>query len=312
MFYQFIKSFLRLPIKHYKVLIAVIVVTLFLLLASLFDYYISNKIFTAETKKYYKEYNIRIPKYLYFANIKVPVEKEYVRKAIAREILKNKDWNIQSKLLHERSEKWFPVIEPILKSHGIPDDFKYIALVESHLSNAVSPRGAVGFWQFLKSTGDSYGLEINDYVDERLHVIKSTQAACKYFKYSYKELGDWILVAASYNKGIGGISNQLKRQQKSNYYELKLNKETGTYVYKIIAMKELLTNNKSYGVHFSVKRLNKKIKTKKITIDSTINDLQKFSANKKIDYTNLKELNPWLLKDKLPNEGRKKYVLEIE
>jgi membrane-bound lytic murein transglycosylase D len=311
MFANYIKRILLLFSKHHKVVIAFWSIVFILAIASLLDYFISQKIFNAENKSYYKVFNVRVPKELFFASTKVPVHDEVVRKALAREMIKNTYWKQQARTLQYRTNKWFPVIEPILKKYHVPDDFKYIAVVESHLTNVESPRGAVGFWQIIRSTGESYGLEINEHVDERLHVVKSTVVACQYFVNSYNELNDWVLVAASYNKGVGGIRSQLTRQKKNNYYKLKLNKETGTYVYKIIAMKELISMPKVYGLNVAFKHIDRRTATKKITIDSSINDLRMFALERAIDYERFKELNPWLKSNQLPNEAGKKYTIEL-
>ena len=311
MFTSYIKRILLFFSKHHKVVIAFWGIVFILAIASLLDYFISQKIFKSENKSYYKVFNVRIPKELFFANTRVPVHDETVRKSIAREIVKNSNRRQQARILQYRTNKWFPVIEPILKKYHIPEDFKYIAVVESHLTNAESPRGAVGFWQIIRTTGESYGLEINEHVDERLHVVKSTEVACRYFVNSYKELHDWVLVAASYNKGVGGIRSQLIRQKKNNYYKLKLNKETGTYVYKIIAMKELISMPKVYGLKGAFKNNSRRIVTKKITIDTTINDLRMFASEVGIDYEQFQQLNPWLKSNSLPNDAGKKYTIEL-
>ena len=260
---------------------------------------------------YYKVYNIRIPKILYFANEKIPLENQKVRDYLALTIIKSTKWKHQSILLHKRASCWFGMIEPILKKHHIPDDFKYIALVESCLTNVVSPKGATGFWQILEVTGKEFGLEVTEDIDERYSVRKSTETACRYFKEAYKQLHDWTLVAASYNKGIGGVQKQLRNQKKNNYYDLRLNKETGSYVYKIIAMKELICNPKVYGLKIKEKDLRTPYITKKLIVDSTIHNLSSFSKKQGIDLKTLKVFNPWLKTNQLPNPENKRYIIEI-
>jgi hypothetical protein len=294
-----------------KILIALGSIIILLSTITLIEFYFYNTTHQTTNEEYYKAYNVRIPKVLFFANEKVPVENQQVRDYLALAIIKNNSLKKQSLLIHKRVSSWFGIIEPILKKNNIPDDFKYIALVESHLTNAVSEKGATGFWQIIESTGKQYGLEITDDIDERYNVRKSTEAACDYFKEAYQQLHDWTLVAASYNKGIGGIERQLINQRKNNYYALKLNKETGSYVYKIIAMKELVCNPKVYGLNIRKKDLRTVYITKKIAIDSTINNLYSFSQKQGIDIKTLKIYNPWLKTDKLINLENKRYIIEI-
>ena len=203
------------------------------------------------------------------------------------------------------------MIEPILEKNGIPEDFKYIALIESQLTNVVSPQGATGFWQIIESTGTGYGMEITEEVDERYHVVKSTEAACKYFKEAHKIFNNWTLVAASYNLGMGGVQGQLAKQKVNSYYDLAVTEETARYVYRILAMKEIISRPKVYGYMLRKKDLYPSIPTKKITVDTTINNLADFSIAQGINYKILKLFNPWLRTNSLTNTGGKKYVIEI-
>jgi membrane-bound lytic murein transglycosylase D len=294
-----------------KTLIASGAIVLLLSIVSIIKLSIYNNAHQTGYDLYYKVYNIRIPKTLFFANERIPLENQKVRDYLAFTIIKNTKWKEQSILLHKRASCWFGVIEPILKRNHIPDDFKYIALVESRLANVVSPKGATGFWQILEGTGKQYGLEINEDIDERYSVRRSTETACKYFKEAYKQLHDWTLVAASYNKGIGGVQKQLKNQKKNNYYDLKLNKETGSYVYKIIAMKELICNPKIYGLKIKEKDLRTPYITKKLIVDSSIHNLASFSKKQGIDLKTLKVFNPWLKTNQLPNPENRRYIIEI-
>jgi len=255
--------------------------------------------------------SIHIPKNLNFAGEKVPVTDFATRKSIEKEFLAIGLWKAQSTLLYKRATRWFPIIEPILKQNDIPDDFKYIALVESQLTNAISPRGATGFWQFVPSAAKSFNLEINEDVDERLHVIKSTQAACKYFKQAYKIFKNWTLVAASYNRGIEGVQNQLNKQNKEEYYTLDLTNETSRYIFKLLAMKEIISRPNVYGYDISKKNNIPFSSTKKITIDTTINNLSDFASQNKTNLEFLKAVNPWLISNKLTNPENKKYIIEI-
>jgi membrane-bound lytic murein transglycosylase D len=290
--------------------------TLFLLSAiKLLNYsisdFISDSVYDDYFNSSYKVFSIHIPKNINFAGEKVPVKDIAVREAIEKELLINTYWQSQSLLLHKRANRWFPAIEPILKANGIPDDFKYVALIESQLTNVVSPQGATGFWQIVEPTGRQYGLEITEEVDERYDVIKSTQAACKYFKEAYKQFNDWTLVAASYNRGMGGIQAALEKQKAGNYYDLTLTEETARYIYKLLSMKEIISRPRVYGYILKKKDLNSLVSTKKIQIDSSISNLSEFAISQKINYRILKTFNPWLLSNSLTNPERKKYIIEI-
>ncbi|MEM7163506.1 MAG: lytic transglycosylase domain-containing protein [Bacteroidota bacterium] len=190
----------------------------------------------------YKVYALSIPEEISFAGEEVPLELTDIRERLDRDLMVNTYWQSQTLLLHKRANRWFPVIEPILAKNNVPDDFKYLCVAESALENAVSPAKAVGFWQFLRETGKSYGLEINDEVDERYNVEKSTEAACKYLNEAFEKYGSWSLAAASYNMGMNGLDKQLSIQKVNSYYDLLLGEETKRYVFRILAMKEVLTN----------------------------------------------------------------------
>ena len=299
--------------KKYFIVFGCIIVLLSFL--KLFNYSFSINAIDSTYEGYfnnsYKTFSIRIPQNLNFAGEKVPVTDFSVREATERELVINTYWQSQSLLLHKRANRWFPVIEPILKRNNIPEDFKYIALIESQLTNVVSPRDATGFWQIMEFTGASYGMEINEDVDERYHVTKSTEAACKYFKDAYKMFNNWTLVAASYNCGMGGIKGQLDRQKVSNYYDLLLNEETARYVYRILAMKEIISRPKVYGFMLRKKDLYPVIPVKTLTVDSSIHNLADFAISQKINYKILKLFNPWLRTNTLTNSEKKKYSIEI-
>ncbi|HEY0031575.1 MAG TPA: lytic transglycosylase domain-containing protein, partial [Bacteroidia bacterium] len=291
------------------------VAILFLSLLKLFSYSFSENLSDVAYEEYfnasYKTFSIRIPKNLNFAGEKTPITDFSVREATERELIVNTYWQSQSLLLHKRANRWFPVIEPILKKNGVPEDFKYIALIESQLTNVVSPQGATGFWQIIESTGTGYGMEITEEVDQRYDVVRSTEAACRYFKEAYKIFNNWTLVAASYNLGMGGIQGQLNKQKVETYYDLALTEETARYVYRILAMKEIISRPKVYGYLLRKKDLYPPVATKKIIIDSTIHNLADFAIEQKINYKILKLFNPWLRTNSLTNEAKKKYIIEI-
>jgi hypothetical protein len=255
----------------------------------------------------YKIYTINIPEKMDFCGEVVPTFDQDIMERLDRELLVNTYWQSNSLLYHKRASKWFPIIIPILKANGIPEDFKYLALVESGLMNVVSPAGASGFWQILKSTAQGYGLEVNKDVDERYNVVRSTEAACKYLNEAFKLYGNWTLSAASYNMGMGGVNKQLKRQKAKTYYDLLLNRETSRYVFRIIAAKEIHKNPTQYGFHYREKDLYKPRETYSITIDTTVSDLALFAELNKVNYKILKIFNPWMRQSFLPNKSRKKY-----
>jgi membrane-bound lytic murein transglycosylase D len=259
----------------------------------------------------YKIYGLNFPRDLNFAGEKVPGNDILVREAFDREMLVNTYWQSNALLMHKRANRWFPVIEPILKKHGIPDDFKYVAVVESGLTNSVSPQQATGYWQIIASTAEIYGLEVNDEVDERYNVELATEAACKYFKEAYRKFGNWTLVAASYNLGMGGLEGQMKRQKVSSYYDLLLNEETSRYVFRILAVKELISKPGDYGFKLRKRDLYPPIPTYKIYVDSSITDLADFAIKQGVNYKILKIFNPWLRKGSLSNPQKKKYAITL-
>lgn len=208
-----------------------------------------------------------IPQPFFFAGEKVPHNNGRVSKRLRRELKLHSGWESQASHLKSQADKWFPVIIPILRKYGIPEDFKYVPIVESGFINAVSPRGAAGFWQFMDVTARQYGLEVSDRVDERYHIERSTRAACRYLRDMHRELKSWTLVAAAYNMGLNGLQRQMAKQKTKNYYAMLLNPETSRYVYRLIAVKEILENPKKYGIRYQ--RVNT---SKKIHAERTVND----------------------------------------
>lgn len=260
------------------------------------------------------EYSIHalpMPDNLEFAGETVPLEDPDVYERMDRELLVNAYWQSNTLLLLKRAEKYFPVIEPILKEMGVPDDLKYIAVIESSLTQAVSPAGARGIWQFMDGTGKDYGLEINDNVDERYHIEKSTRVAAEYLKKSKERFGTWTLAAAAYNAGNTGISRQLERQKVNNYYDLLLGEETGRYVFRIFAIKEIMENPEKYGFHFSQEDLYEHIPTTTVKVDQPVEDFADFAKQHGINYKILKIHNPWLREANLNNRSGKVYQIEI-
>lgn len=260
----------------------------------------------------YNVYALQIPENLQFAGELLPINEDPdVYERIDRELLVNTYWQSNGLLMFKRAHKYFPIIEPILAKHGIPDDFKYLALIESGLMNVVSPAGATGFWQIMKSTGKEYGLEVNSNVDERYHLEMATEAACKYLKKSHQRFGSWTLAAAAYNAGNAGISRRLEAQGVTSYYDLLLGSETGRYVFRIAAVKEILSHPKRYGFNFREKDLYTKVPTYKVKVDTAVTDFAQFAKRYGINYKILKRHNPWLREPHLNNKSRKEYHIEI-
>lgn len=259
----------------------------------------------------YGIYSLALPKQLHFSNEPLPMQDPQVREAFDRELLVNTYWQSQSVLFIKRAHRYFPIIEPILEAHGIPSDFKYLPLIESGFMNVVSPAGAVGFWQIMEATGKQYGLEINAAVDQRYHLEKSTVVACQYLSKAYRELGSWTLAAAAYNMGLGGVKKQLARQGGRSYYDLTLNSETARYVYRLVAVKELLSQPQEYGFHVPESDRYAPIPTRSLLVDTAISDLGAFSAQEGINYRILKYHNPWLRLEYLPAQAGKSYEIRI-
>lgn len=259
-------------------------------------------------------YQIKAPKItpeLNFCNELVPVEQSFIYEKIDREFLVNMYWQSQTFLFIKRAHKWFPIIEPILAKNNIPDDFKYLAVIESGLMNVTSPSGAKGFWQFMPKTAKGHHMEVNEFVDERYKVELATEATCEYLNQAYNKFGNWTLAAASYNMGKAGLERRLTQQQVNSYYDLLLNQETGRYVYRILAVKEILANPNNFGFYLDDEDYYSLPKYNEVTVDSTINNLVQFSIKMGITYKELKELNPWLRDKSLPNEKHKVYSIKI-
>ena len=242
-----------------------------------------------------------LPENLNFAGESVPIHIPDVYERMDRELMVNAYWHSNSLLMIKRVNKYFPIIEPILKKHNVPADFKYIAVIESGLINATSPAGAKGIWQIMKATAKDFKLEVNNNVDERYHLEKTTELACKYFLEAKEKFGSWTLAAASYNSGRARIARYLSTQQADNYYDLLLGEETGRYVFRILAFKEILSNPEKYGFYVDQQDLYQAIPTKTIIIETPIEDFAKFAKQQGINYKILKIHNPWLRDTYLKN-----------
>ena len=262
-------------------------------------------------RRNYKIFAVPVPEQASFAGEEVPLNIFHVHESLDRELLVNTYWHNRTVLMFKRSHRFFPVIEPILAEYGIPDDFKYLAVIESGLANVVSPSGAAGYWQFLKGTAKDYDLEVDSDVDERYHLEKSTVAACKYFRESYTKFGNWTLVAAAYNAGKRRISESLEEQKASSYYELLLSEETSRYVFRILALKTIFEKPTDYGMFLREKDFYPPVPVKHIKVDKDIKDLVTFAKEQGISYKVLKMFNPWLRDTKLKVRRGKVYTISI-
>ena len=262
-------------------------------------------------KESYNIFSFSPPESFEFAGEKVPLYEPEVYERFDRELHSNTYFHSNTILYFKRANRWFPVIEPILGKNGVPNDFKYLALIESGLQNVVSPAGAAGYWQFMEKTGKEYGLEITSQIDERYHIEKSTEAACQYLLDAHEKYGDWSLVAASYNTGMNRIDKELERQKADNYYDLLLSPETSRYMFRIMAVKKIFDEPENYGFHIRKKDLYPLLEYTEIQVDSTIENLADFSKENGISYKILKHFNPWLRQVYLKNPNGNTYSLKI-
>lgn len=257
------------------------------------------------------EYSAYLPVNMSFCGERVPLEITDVKERLDRELIVNINLHSATSLIIKRASRYFPDIEPILKRNGIPDDFKYLCVIESALTNATSTAGAKGFWQFMPETAKEYGLEVSSTIDERYHIIKATEAACSYLKKAYNKFGNWTLVAAAYNRGMAGIERQQIAQGVTDYYDLYLNEETSRYVFRILALKEIMLNQDKYGYVFAKDELYRPVKTKTVTINANIDNLQMWALDQGINYKILRLHNPWLIDTTMLVMTGKTYEIQI-
>ena len=295
------------------VVLIVVISVIFLSQFFIFSSYLntSDNVHQQGFNNKYNVYSIVKPNNLKFANEDVPESSLDIWERLDKELLKNIYWQSNTMLYFKRANKYFPIIEEILAKNNIPNDFKYLALIESGFENQVSPSGAAGFWQIMKGTAKEYGLEVNYAIDERYHLVKSTEVACEYLQKAYDEFGSWTMAAASYNMGINGARRKMLKQETNNYFNLHLNDETSRYVFRIIVIKEIMENPKKYGFVFRNSDLYKFPQVNQVRVDSTINDLYFFAKNNKINYKTLKKYNPWLRTSSLPDKSRRIYYIDI-
>lgn len=260
----------------------------------------------------YKVYTPVLPKKMTFAGEKVPLDNYYVKESLDRELLVNMYWQSNMVLIMKRSARFFPTIEKILKEQGVPEDFKFLCVAESGLMNVTSSAKAQGYWQFVKATGEKYGLEINDEIDERNSLELATVAACSYLKESKERFGSWTAAAAAYNCGENGLARQVNLQNVTDYYHLHLNSETSRYLYRILVIKEIMENPQKYGFHLRYKDLYYPLPYKTITVDTAITSVHQFAEQNNVTYKMLKTLNPWIIStSSVSNKKKKEYTIKL-
>ena len=259
----------------------------------------------------YRVYAPSVPDSLTFCGERVPMNIFYVREGLDRELVSNMYFQSNTLFCIKRAARYFPTIERILKEERVPQDMKYLCVIESGLQCVTSPAGAQGWWQFMKATGQKYGLEISDEVDMRNHLELSTRAACRYLKDLYARFGSWSKAAAAYNCGENGLERRLANQRQESYYDLYLNRETSRYVYRILALKLIMQHPQDYG--YVVRRCDTypELPTTEVKLGGQNVDLVKFAIDNGTTYKMLRTLNPWLTTDNLKNKSGKTYTVLI-
>ena len=253
-----------------------------------------------------------VPETLEFAGEKITMDDPDLRERFDNEIIVNTHFHSSTIFMIKKSNRWFPQMRPVLKEYGIPEDFLYLSMIESGLSNSRSPKNAVGFWQFLPATAKEFGLEVTSQVDERYDPVKSTEAACKYLLKAKSKVGSWTNTAASYNIGIRGLTRELDKQKVDSYYDLLLNEETSRYIFRILSIKQLMENQEKYGFNIKEDNLYPVEDVQLIAVDKTIPDLTEFAFEHGINYKILKRHNPWLRKNSLTvNSSKKPYFIKV-
>ena len=256
--------------------------------------------------------NPEIPMEVEFAGQKISLDRVDMMERLDRELTSMVYTHGNTLLTIKRANRLFPVMAPILKENGVPLDILYLACIESTLDiRAVSAAKAAGLWQFMPETGRQYGLEVNEYVDERYHTEKATLAACKYLKAAYSKYGNWESVAASYNGGMGRISSELTKQGVKSAFDLYLVNETNRYIFRLIAQKIIMENPSSYGFHLTEGQLYQPIETIDVEVSKPVPDWQQWAIERGFNYMILRELNPWIRDRQLPNKSGKTYIVKL-
>lgn len=259
----------------------------------------------------YRIQALNIPEEIEFAGESMQLTETDLKERMDKELLVNTYWQSNTILMLKRANKYFPQIEKILAEEGVPEDFKYLALIESGLENVTSSAGAKGFWQIMRTTGREYGLEVNSNVDERYNIDLATRVACKYLNKAKEKLGSWTLAAASYNRGMSGIRRIMEKQQADNYYDLLLGTETNRYVFRILAVKEIVEAPERYGFYVKEAQKYTPLRYTTVEVDTAITNIARFSKQMGVNYKIMKIYNPWLLQNHLNNKSRKLYHIAL-
>ena len=271
----------------------------------------SEEVHTNAIRADYRIYAPSIPDTLSFCGERVPIHLWYVREGLDRELVSNMYYQSSTLFYIKRATRVFPVIERILKQEGVPEDMKYLCVIESGLQNVTSPAGAGGYWQFMKATGQKYGLVVNDEVDMRNDLEAATRAACRYLKDLKKRFGGWTEAAAAYNCGENGLEKRLANQRQSSYYELLLNRETQRYVYRILALKLIMQHLQNYGYHVRRCDTYPELPSNEVELSGQNVDLVQFAVDHGTTYKLLRTYNPWLTAATLKNKAGKTYKVKI-
>ncbi len=256
--------------------------------------------------------NPQIPASVSFAGTQVSLDRDDMYERYDRELTSMAYTHGNTLLTIKRANRYFPILEPILKRNGVPTDMLYLACIESYLNpRALSGAKAAGIWQFMPSTAKEYGLEVNEYVDERYNPVKATEAACRYLKKAYARFGNWESVAASYNGGMARVSRELESQKQSTAYDLWLTDETSRYMFRLLAMKEIMEHPSAYGFRITPDQLYRQADCKEVTVNGPVEDWATWAKNQGTTYMALREMNPWIRAKSLPNKTGKSYTVLV-
>nr|WP_294858066.1 lytic transglycosylase domain-containing protein [uncultured Fluviicola sp.] len=250
-----------------------------------------------------------LPQSMTLAGTTIDLRDEDLRERLDREVLMTAYYQSAWIGAIKRANRYFPEIERILKEEGVPDDFKYLAIIESNLQQAISPVGAQGFWQFMPATAKLYDLEMNAEIDERLNIEKSTHAACRYLKDANRTLNDWVMTTAAYNRGVGGVLEDMEWQETEHYFDTYQNSETGRYVFRLLATKLIYENPEAYGFYPEQMELYEPFHIQKVVVNETIPNLAIWANDQGFNIKILRKLNPWLKTTKLTVKEGKKFTL---
>lgn len=299
--------------KHNRVLLALNILLVSLLAGLFFVSFKGNEKGSGNYSPEQVVRSINLDKDFSFCGEKFPMDNFDVRQRLDAELLRNVYHHSQTILAIKRANAIFPVIEPILKEEGVPNDLKYLAVAESVLSNAVSPAGASGVWQFMKSAAGEYNLEVNGEVDERYHLEKATRAACKYLRQQKEKLGSWVLAAAAYNGGPGRIAQEKAKQRANSFFDMNLAAdETMRYPFRIVAIKEVMENPEDYEYAIEKDHLYEPVKAyRTVQVSGPVESWGDFAAKNATSYRMLKLYNPWLVDGKLTNKTGKTYEIRL-